>query len=187
MRDFVSRKKKLIPLDHRAELGCLPCFTSIFWGREEFTRWTLFWSYVDQMKEIPKCSRIHDVFEYVFGGFPKCLNNNRIGEFHRQLSVKIRHIMSFRPGTRCINFKLSCHIVDGRNPVPVGVGSLSHYFTGFDTPSQVVVWDFWTINSMYSPSFLSGSKSLVTWRIEILVGQWQDSYKVPDENPSRTG
>ena len=58
------------------------------------------------------------------------LNNNQIGGFHRHLSVKIRHIMSFRPGTRCINFKLSCHIVDGRNPVPVEVGSLSHYLQG---------------------------------------------------------
>ena len=34
-----------------------------------------------------------------------------------------------------------------RNPAPVEVGSLSHFFIGFYT-CQVVVWDFWTINSM---------------------------------------
>ena len=30
---------------------------------------------------------------------------------------------------------------------PVEVGSLSHYLPGFIYTSQVVVWDFWTINS----------------------------------------
>ena len=125
----------LIPLDHRAELGCLLCFCVHFWGEGKnspagpFSGHMI--SHVDQMKEIPKCSRIHDIFEYVLG---EMLNNNQIGEFHRHLSVKIRHIMSFRPGTRCINFKLSCHIVDGRNPVPVEVGSLSHYLQGLIHP-----------------------------------------------------
>ena len=33
------------------------------------------------------------------------------------------------------------------HPAPVEVGSLSHFFKSFYT-SQVVVWDFWTINSM---------------------------------------
>ena len=37
--------------------------------------------------------------------------------------------------------------VDGRNSGPVEVGSISHYLQGFYT-SQVVVWDFWTINSI---------------------------------------
>ena len=37
-----------------------------------------------------------------------------------------------------------------RNPVkaPVEVGSFSHYLRGFYT-SQVVVWDFWSINSRF--------------------------------------
>ena len=41
------------------------------------------------------------------------------------------------------------HTVDGRNPAPVDMVNIP-LFTGFST-SQVVVWDFWTINSM-SPS-----------------------------------
>ena len=36
--------------------------------------------------------------------------------------------------------------VDGRNPAPVDMVNIL-LFTGFYT-SQVVVWDFWTINSM---------------------------------------
>ena len=40
------------------------------------------------------------------------------------------------------------HTVDGRNPAPVEVGSLSHYLPGFFT-SQVVVWDFWTIYHLH--------------------------------------
>ena len=45
--------------------------------------------------------------------------------------------------------------VDGvpRNPVKSAgeVGSLSHYLHGFIQTSQVVVWDFWTINSSKLP------------------------------------
>ena len=40
------------------------------------------------------------------------------------------------------------HTVYGRNPAPVEVGSLSHYLQGVLYIQPVVVWDFWTINSI---------------------------------------
>ena len=54
----------------------------------------------------------------------------------------------------------TCTPVDGRNPAPVEVGSLSHYLLRLKT-SQVVVWDFWTINR-YHPAFPSGNGEV--WR-----------------------
>ena len=43
------------------------------------------------------------------------------------------------------------HTVDGRNPAPVEVGSLSTIVYRVLAPSQLVVLDFWTINSVILP------------------------------------
>ena len=41
-----------------------------------------------------------------------------------------------------------------RNPTPVEVGSLSHWFTKVLYAFQVGVWDFWTINSRFTKEFV---------------------------------
>ena len=50
--------------------------------------------------------------------------------------------------------------------LPVEVGSLSHYLYGFIYTCLVVVWDFWTINSMI-PSL---KLTICTWKL--MVGRW---------------
>ena len=67
--------------------------------------------------------------------------------------------------------------VDGRNPAPVEVGSWNPIIYKVLAPFQVVVWDFWTINSS---TFLEKSPSSVqeiseknaTSRDDVAIAAW---------------
>ena len=53
-----------------------------------------------------------------------------------------RDVDSFPPPKYCWWFRNPVN-----SPVDMQCGSLSHYLQGFSTIQNVVVWDFWTINS----------------------------------------
>ena len=59
--------------------------------------------------------------------------------------------------------------VDGRNPAPVDMENVP-LFTEFST-FQVVVWDFWTINSILLLRYLFDCFMIVSW----LLPTWRQS------------
>ena len=71
------------------------------------------------------------------------------------LHFMVSHFFSFSWGLQSFETSsaknLCGHTFDGPEILrsPVEVGSLSHYLRRVLAPSQVVFWDFWTINSMY--------------------------------------
>ena len=54
------------------------------------------------------------------------------------IQFDVGHMFFFQTGVGIVQLPTVENCVDGRNPAPVEVGSLSHYFQGFVT-SQVVV------------------------------------------------